>query len=154
MAKQSDKQPKAKHAGGRKTLYTPAMVKQLEDALATGVSTKDAVNYCGISETQFYLWMNKYPEFAERMNRARAEGRLGAAVMIRQAAVGGDIEAAKWFLERTDAQHWGRATKVLLSVDPSLQINLQRWAERNNVNLEDVFEALMDESIGDDEGEE
>ena len=42
--------------------------------IADGLSNKDAAEKAGVSETQFYVWMNTKAEFAERYKEAKKQG--------------------------------------------------------------------------------
>lgn len=130
---------------GRKSLYTPDMHKRIVDALATGVSVRDACAFAGITETTFFEWVKAKPEFAEATTRARSEGRIGAAAIVRRAAINGDVDAAQWYLERTDPMNWGRTTKVIMDVDPHLQKRLNDAAKERGIDLSAVFEAMLNE---------
>lgn len=132
---------------GAKTLYTDEMHKQIVDALETGVKIEDACALVGINKTTYFRWVEKYANFATDTACARVQGRIGAAAVVRRAALGGDVSAAEWYLERTDPQTWGRTTKVILDVPPETQKRLQAWAQQSGVDLAAVFEAMINESV-------
>lgn len=144
---------------GRKSKYTPEIHNEIVKALSTGVSIKDTCAYAGITHETFIQWTIKYPEFSEATTRARSEGRIAAAAVVRNSAIGDrargippNPDDAKWYLERTDPQTWGRTTKVILDVPPETQKRLQQWAQESGVDLAAVFEAMINQNVVTDAG--
>lgn len=143
---------------GRKSSYTPEIHNQIVEILATGVSITDVCAYIGISETTYKTWCNKFPAFLAATSRARTEARVGAAGVIKRSALGdskkgisANTEDAKWYLERTDPQTWGRTTKIILNVEPNLQKQLQQLATERGIDLGALFRAWIDE-LSDSDG--
>jgi hypothetical protein len=131
---------------GRKSYYTPEMHKQIVDTLATGVSIHDVCAYVGIDEDTYHLWCRTKSEFLQATLRARVMGRIGAAAVVRRAAIEGDTEAAQWYLERTDPVNWGRKNMLIaLGLDGKLLKELKAQADKANIDLAQVFEAMINE---------
>ena len=87
--------------GGRKSKYTPELVKIIIDALSVGATDGDACLSAGIDESTFYDWMNKKPEFSDRVTRARSNGWIADLAVIKRAGINGDWRAAGEHLDRT-----------------------------------------------------
>ena len=56
---------------GRKPLYTPERVAKICELIENGETNERAAEMSGICEGQFYEWKKRYPEFAERVKKAR-----------------------------------------------------------------------------------
>lgn len=138
---------------GRKSLYTPELHKQIVDTLATGVSIRDVCAYTGIDEDTYHRWCRNDKEFLQDTLRARTSGRIGAAAVIRQSALGNpqkgipaNTEDAKWYLERTDPSNWGRKDMLVsIGINPQLLKELKAKADSAGVDLSSVFEAMINE---------
>lgn len=69
-----------------KSKYTPEVVQQILDVVAQTGSDRASWEAAGISETTFYDWCNKYPEFSEQIKEAKAQFRESCPeVLITQA---------------------------------------------------------------------
>ena len=64
---------KAPAKRGRKTYYTPDRIERICKVIAQGGTDKAAFEAGGISQTQFYEWLNEKPEFAEAVKNARRQ---------------------------------------------------------------------------------
>lgn len=133
-------------AAGRKPKgsVNSATQAQLETVLSSGATVKDACAYVGITTETFYQWCNKYPDFSDTMQKARATAKVASVAVIRQAAKS-NWQAAAWFLERSDPESWGRTTKHILDVEPGLLKRLKQQADAAGVDLASVFEAMINE---------
>lgn len=63
--------------------YADASVKILT-YLEDGQTNKEAAEKAGVSETQFYFWLNSKPEFAELVRRAREVGEKKSIAKVEQ----------------------------------------------------------------------
>ncbi len=84
---------------GRKTLFTPELVKLIIDAIKIGGTDADACARAGINDGTFYRWMNEKKEFYDDITRARVDGKLARIGRIAKAGSNGDWRADAWFLE-------------------------------------------------------
>lgn len=65
-------EPKAKHPGGRPSLYTEEIADMICDKLTEGLSLRKICQLDGFPKASaIYTWLDKYPEFAEKYTRAR-----------------------------------------------------------------------------------
>ena len=55
---------------GRKSKYTPEIIKQIAGYIADGYTQKDAARNVGITTSTFHEWMNKYDEFSRAIKNA------------------------------------------------------------------------------------
>ena len=107
-------------------------IQALLQALTTGHYVERATKMAGISLTSFYRWLDEgkqerenvengnppsergqaYLEIAEAIQKAREAAAHRAMLTIQKAAQEGTWQAAAWYLERTDREHYGRYTQV------------------------------------------
>lgn len=111
---------------------TDAKVEALLQALTAGHYVERAARISGVSITTVYRWLDEgkkekesveagnastergqaYLEIAEAIQKAREAAAHRAMVAIQNAAQEGTWQAAAWYLERTDREHYGRHTQV------------------------------------------
>lgn len=130
---------------GRKSKYTPEMVAQIIQLLSNGATIKDTCAYVGISQDTYFTWCDTKAEFSESTTRARAQSRVAAVAMIRKGIQEGNTDDAKWFLERSDPENWGRQTKILLDyglTPDKLNPVLRRLVEQGGIAPESLGEAF------------
>lgn len=66
------KEPKAKHPGGRPSLYTEEIADMICEKLTEGLSLRKICQIDSFPKASaIYTWLDKYPEFAEKYTRAR-----------------------------------------------------------------------------------
>ena len=90
---------------GRKSLYTDERLKIIKAALSVGAYDAEVCAYAGISETTFYDWQKKKPEFADLVTRTRPAGWIEDLGLIKRAAKDGDWRAAAEHLDRTGSPY-------------------------------------------------
>lgn len=133
---------------GRKPLDYEKYLPQLETVLTGGATIKDACAYVGISHETYFQWVKAYPDFSDRLEKARATAKVACVTQIRQAAKS-EWQAAAWFLERSDPTNWGRKDMIIsLGLDPTLLRTLKQRADLAGVPLSEVFEAMINELSG------
>jgi len=107
---------------GRKSKYTPELVAEINNLLAEGVTVKDTCAAVGITQETFFAWCKSKPEFSESTTRARAQARILAVRVLQKAIQDGNTYDAKWFLERSDHEHWGPQTTIKIEGNLSLDL--------------------------------
>lgn len=130
----------------RKGLYTPEIAAKLVEYLSQAVTVKDACALVGIAPQTFFQWCKRDASFRDATTRARAQGRLSAVLVIQDSVLRNkDTESAKWLLERTDPENWGRRDKLILDIDPRLLRELKALLEANELSASDIFQDLINE---------
>jgi hypothetical protein len=84
-------------------------VKVICAAIADGLPYKHAATLGGISVDTFCEWQNRFPEFSEALDRARAHGILWRLRLMKVAAKKGNVKAAQWWLEHVFPEHFARS---------------------------------------------
>lgn len=132
----SEKQAKAKaerppQRTGRPTLLTPELMETVVDLLKRGNYISTAAKAVGLNPATISQWVKKgndlaesgyeldeyeqaFVIFAQEIEKARSYAQIKAVEVIRN-AMPSQWQAAAWYLERTDAQNWGRTVKTELT---------------------------------------
>lgn len=76
---------------GRRTKYTPELEAEILKLLADGCIIADICSKVGISQETYFQYIKKYPEFSEKVERAKAEANVGAVQSMRLAMMPHDI---------------------------------------------------------------
>ncbi len=111
---QSKKKPTPKPAPrkiGRPTKLTEETMLELEKRFRDGATTLEAIDGV-ISEDSYYVFRNKSPEFAERMDLAREYVTEIARGVVARAIRRGDRDSAKWWLERKNKAEFSTRQEV------------------------------------------
>jgi hypothetical protein len=108
--------------GGRPTARTPEFERKFLKLLEDGVSPEIAVRACGVHPASYYEWMKAGKEeegadgplraFRNRVICARAKAQVFYVQVIAKAARKGNLQAAIFYLERTDPVRWGRQDRL------------------------------------------
>ena len=92
---------------GRPTKCTPERQERILQAIRAGNYVETATLAAGIGKSTFYGWLDRYPDFADAVQKARADAETRYVAVIEKAA-GTSWQAAAWWLERTAPDRWGR----------------------------------------------
>jgi len=93
---------------GRRTAYTPETADRIIQAFRAGIKNDDtACAAAGIGRTTYYVWLNRHPDFRDRVEKAKAGREVRWLAIIGEAA-GTSWQAAAWLLERTKPDEYGR----------------------------------------------
>lgn len=85
---------------GRRSKYTPEIVAEITASLEIGLTDKDAALASGISWDTFSAWQKRYPDFSDRVTRAKAKRARTWLLLLRQNAQAGDTRAIEALLDR------------------------------------------------------
>lgn len=92
---------------GRPTKFTAERRECILDAIRAGNYVETAARAAGVGKSTFYEWLERFPEFADAVEKARAEAETRYVAVIEQATVT-SWQAAAWWLERSAPDRWGR----------------------------------------------
>ena len=106
----------------RRTKLTPDIQKTLCDCLRSGCYAVTACARAGITESTYYLWLQKgeegkqpYSEFLESVKKADADAEALLAGTVMRVALDAENpcwQAAMTMLERRHPERWGRRNRV------------------------------------------
>lgn len=99
----------------RPTKLTPERQELIIKALREGNYIEAACGYAGVGTSTFYEWMERgrtasrgvYAEFADAVEKARAEAEMRNVQVIQRASKD-TWQASAWWLERSFPDRWGR----------------------------------------------
>ena len=99
-----------KHAGGRPTIMTTAVLNKLEEVFAVGGTDEEACFYANISHQTLYDYQKINPKFVDRKEALKKKPILKA----RRTVVRGLNKAdnARWFLERKLKKEFATRTEL------------------------------------------
>lgn len=96
---------------GRKSKYTPEVVKRILDGIRVGATLTHACAAGGISFETFNEWRKDKPEFSEAIKKAEGECVVMRLARINKAGQEGTWQADAWTLERRYPHDYGRTVQ-------------------------------------------
>lgn len=103
---------------GRPTKKHAETVTKLLAAFSMGYNVTEACIYADIARETFYRWLKNDPKFSDKIAAAKATLNMRAKEIIVDAIDKGDINAAKWWIEKNGdkgsepTDHLGELTKL------------------------------------------
>ena len=96
----------------RRTLFSKEIANAIYDIILTeGLKDSRAARLVGISPSTISRWKRKIPHFAEFLATARADFELAEIKAIVDATprnARAEVARAKWLLQKSNPQKWGR----------------------------------------------
>jgi len=110
---------------------TPSVQKKIIDTIKIGATKTDAAAVAGVSRRVIYNWIKKgeeqsagiYREFVDAMEMARGQGAAYLLGVIHDDIKSGGVDSAKWLLERTRPDDYGR-NRVDVHTESKLTVNV------------------------------
>jgi hypothetical protein len=141
----------SKKRPGRPPKLTRQLIAEFEAHLQNGNFPEVVARAMGIAPSTYYRWKSegehpdatgRVKEFSEALQRARARGTLNYVTKLAAAANENDVQAIKFYLERTDPENWGR--KDTLRVEQlvsreDLYLLMQELGDSTRHAIEDGF---------------
>lgn len=108
------KKPRKKpvNKGGRPTVITDDVVRNLERSLQNGFTVRKACQLAKISPDTYYKHCEKKPAFSDRMDDAQRWAEEKARQNVVKAIDDGDIQSSRWYLERKVKNEFGTRTEI------------------------------------------
>lgn len=122
---------------GRPTVITEVTVRKLEQALQDGLSVSEACFVSGIGRTTYYEHKANDMDFANKMELAKQWVTIKAKKTVVHAIDGGNITAARWWLEHKARNEFG-----LHPVDEDSEWGKQTEANAQNDKLLQILESM------------
>lgn len=125
---------------GRPTKLNPRTVTKLVAAFHKGFNDDEACSYAVISRNSFYRWYREDADFRDKIDQAKLQPNLHAKELVIDAIESGDVNAAKWWLERKAKAEFGTRSEVALEgsiviPDPEAALadldELIEWRQQN-----------------------
>ena len=84
----------------RPTIRTTEVISKLEFAFGIGATIPAACEHAGIASRTYHKWAEDDADFAADMKQRQQAQVLKAAKVIDKALDNGDVQTARWYLER------------------------------------------------------
>ena len=104
----------------RKTKATPKTIEIIFNAIADGLTQRDASILAGISEDTLSLWKRQDSDFSEQIRQKEIEYKQGHVQIINKEAKK-NWKASAWLLERKYKNEYSPHSKIDLGHTESLQ---------------------------------
>ena len=115
---------------GRPTVLNDSIMKILIDSLQRGCTIKQACALAKIEERNYYNWVENVPNFFRQMEYAKSYLNDKAKLLVSQAIADGDLNTAKWHLEKTEyKQIQQNNTQVNIGAPKSILDGFIDWKE-------------------------
>lgn len=98
----------------RPTIMTPETIQELEKAFIMGCSDIEACLLAKISKTTLYNYQEVNPEFVDRKEALKNHPTLQARKSVYDKLEEGDVNTAKWYLERKKKDEFSTSTDLNL----------------------------------------
>lgn len=147
---------------GRPSKLTPEVAAAIVASVESGNYPEVAAECEGVSGRTFYKWMHRgesdaaedetYRQFRHAVTQARAKAEAAMVTLVRTDALE-NAESARWYLERSASDRWGRRDK--LTVETAINAELDAMLGRLEARLPPdvyalVLAALTDRDAGDE----
>jgi len=149
-----------------------AKVQRLLNALSYGHYMRRACKLAKIAEPTAYLWMSKgkeersrlleghdpdprgqaYLEILEAIEAAQEQAAHIHMMTVYEASKAGNVQAATWYLSRTDREHYGQQTVISGPNNGPIQMEINR-EDLSRRLIEWLKEMEADEDSGSDPSE-
>ena len=111
--------------GGRPTVMTEEIVSKLEYGFMKGLNVTECCHYADISRTTFYDYLEKNPEFSNRIEELKSSPSTRAKLNIVEAIENGDADLSKWWLERRNKDEFSTKQEVSADVKDNVTITIE-----------------------------
>ena len=103
---------KTPNKGGRPSKIDEATIQKLEYAFSIGCTALEACCYADISKTAYYDYLKRNPEFTDRVELLKEKLPLKSREVLKSSIEEGDVNSAKWFLERNKRQEFSTQQNI------------------------------------------
>lgn len=110
---------------GRPTIVTDAVVAKLEYGFMKGLNVTECCHYADISRNCFYEYLEKNPEFKDRIEELKSNPSTMAKLNVVEAIENGDTDLSKWWLERRSKDEFSTKQEVKADIDQNVTINIE-----------------------------
>jgi ACT domain-containing protein len=107
---------------GRPTIVTDAVVAKLEYGFMKGLNVTECCHYADISRNCFYEYLEKNPDFKDRIEELRSNPSTKAKLNVVEVIENGDTDLSKWWLERRNKDEF--TTKQEIDADVKEKVNI------------------------------
>lgn len=110
---------------GRPTVMTKEVVSKMEYGFMKGLNVTECCHYAGICRNCFYEYLNKYPDFKDRIEELQSNPSTTAKLNVVEAIENGDTELSKWWLERRNKAEFSTKQEVEAETKSNVTIKVR-----------------------------
>lgn len=116
---------KQKKGRGRPKAITEEIVMKMEYGFMRGLNVSECCLFADISRNTFYQYLQKHPEFNDRMELLRNRPSVKAKLNVVEAIEKGDTDLSKWWLERKNKDEFYLRQEVKADVKEEITIEVE-----------------------------
>ena len=98
---------------------------KLEYGFMKGLNVTECCHYADISRNAFYDYLEKHPDFKDRMEELRSRPSTKAKLNVVEAIEKGDTDLSKWWLERRNKDEFSTKQEVDADVKSDMTITVE-----------------------------
>ena len=110
---------------GRPTVMTDAVVSKLEYGFMKGLNVTECCHYADISRNCFYEYLEKNPDFKDRIEELKSNPSTRAKLNVVEAIENGDTDMSKWWLERKNRDEFSVKQEIAADVKEKVNITIE-----------------------------
>lgn len=104
---------------------TAEVVSKLEYGFMKGLNITECCHYANISRPTFYEYLEKNPEFSNRIEELRSNPATRAKLNVVEAIENGDTDLSKWWLERRNKDEFSTKQEIAADVQNDVTISIE-----------------------------
>lgn len=110
---------------GRPTVMTDEVVSKMEYGFMKGLNVTECCLYAEISRNCFYEYLEKNPDFKDRIEELKSSPSTKAKLNVVEAIENGDTDLSKWWLERRNKDEFSTKQEVSADVKGDIEISIE-----------------------------
>lgn len=110
---------------GRPNKITSEIVAKLEYGFMKGLNVTECCHYADISRNCFYEYLEKNPDFNDRIEELKSNPSTQAKLNVVEAIENGDTDLSKWWLERKNKEEFSLKQEIQADVKEEITINVE-----------------------------
>ena len=97
----------------------------MEYGFMKGLNVTECCHYAEISRNCFYEYLEKHPDFKDRIEELQSNPSTTAKLNVVEAIENGDTELSKWWLERRNKAEFSLKQEIEADVKSEVTINVE-----------------------------
>lgn len=138
--------PKTESIIGRPRAIGVKELEKLEFAFSIGCGVLEALVHSGIEKSTYYDYLRDNPNFSERIEILREKMPLKARIVVDSAIGGGDVNTAKWLLERNKRAEFSTQHNVDHTTKGDKIINIDELSTEELIKRAEIVRKIENES--------
>lgn len=120
---------------------TPHKKEQIIVDVRNGNTRRSSYERAHVQKATFYSWLGTDEDFTLRLLEAEAIYEQKVLGVIEDAILGGNVQAAQWYLERRRGKEYGRVDKTVLTGDSDnpLEMKVNNFSEKEQHEVLDII---------------